>query len=461
MPTRCDAGTPGLEALNSPNFTTELSEYNENYSRQIRESSAINIDRTASWLQAIGGEDEIETVVEARPQPQASLPATPSSARSVRFAPGGQISNIPEEEEVEERDSTFVLGFQHLQNNKNRSDAFIHRKTRTEKLRLDRKCLFTSHVNALEGKYNLCSPPQVITARSDSELAVVEEETSEKIAIATAVRQQSALEQITPVSWNVEATKFLNGGTLLTSPTGKMFGKGANGRLLDLGGVVSCDWAWQVAFEYPKSTVHTVFTADQPSSNSFSSPRNHQQSVVEHLWDLPFPSNHFDCVSARNVYSLLRADEYDRCLKECLRVLRPGGYIEFALLDSDLIRAGRLGAALSAEFSSGLRSRGYNPTPTKTWLRRLRNAGFGQVRRAWLILPMSQVSPTVEGSTADASHITGMVGSWAWERWMQKLQNEMGKDGKPWLESVAGVMEEGAKTGASWRYLSGWARKPL
>jgi len=301
----------------------------------------------------------------------------------------------------------------------------------------------------------------VVTARRDSELAVVEEEASEKMAIATALRQQSALEQITPVSWNVEATKFLNGGTLLTSPTGKMFGKGAKGRLLDLGGVASCDWAWQVAFEYPNSTVHTVFTADQPISNSFTSPRNHKQSVVDHLWKLSFPDNYFDCISARNVYSLLRTDEYDLCLKECMRVLRPGGYIEFALLDSDLIKAGRLGTTLSFEFSSSLKSRGYDPTPTKTWLRRLRNAGFGQVRRAWLVLPMSQVSATVEGSTADASHITGMVGSWAWERWMQKLQNEMGNDGKQWLELVAGVMEEGAKTGASWRYLSGWARKPL
>ena len=55
--------------------------------------------------------------------------------------------------------------------------------------------------------------------------------------------------------------------------------------------------------------------------------------------------------------------------------------------------------------------------------------------------------------------MTGMVGSWAWERWMLKLQTEMGLESK--LDGVAAAMEEGARMGAAWRYLSGWARKPL
>jgi len=74
---------------------------------------------------------------------------------------------------------------------------------------------------------------------------------------------------------------------------------------------------------------------------------------------------------------------------------------------------------------------------------------------------MSQWSPKQEGSTtAEASHITGLVGSWAWERWMVKLQREMARDEKALLDGVASAMEEGSKTGAAWRYLSGWAQKP-
>jgi hypothetical protein len=66
-----------------------------------------------------------------------------------------------------------------------------------------------------------------------------------------------------------------------------------------------------------------------------------------------------------------------------------------------------------------------------------------------------------EGTTADASHISGLVGSWAWERWMLKLHKEMGREADRFLEGVPSALEEGSRTGASWRYLSGWARKPM
>lgn len=62
------------------------------------------------------------------------------------------------------------------------------------------------------------------------------------------------------------------------------------------------------------------------------------------------------------------------------------------------------------------------------------------------------------GSTAGAANIAGLVGSWAWEQWMVKLQVEMGKEGLP--SGVGSVIEEGKRTGGGWRCLSGWARKP-
>ena len=62
------------------------------------------------------------------------------------------------------------------------------------------------------------------------------------------------------------------------------------------------------------------------------------------------------------------------------------------------------------------------------------------------------------GSTADAASVAGLVGSSAWERWMLKLDIEIGK--KNLLEGVGAVLEEGKGTGAGWRTLSGWARKP-
>lgn len=108
------------------------------------------------------------------------------------------------------------------------------------------------------------------------------------------------------------------------------------------------------------------------------------------------------------------------------------------------------------------------------------------IKRAWLYLPMGAPSARTEplretpspvladqtcmpveavrgpvGSTANVANISGMVSTWAWEQWMLKLQMEMGKGEDYLLEGVGAVFEEGRNSGAGWRCLSGWARKPM
>ncbi|KAF2436485.1 hypothetical protein EJ08DRAFT_684798 [Tothia fuscella] len=481
--------TPKSASLDlSSNTVTDLqeteiifdpAEYKETYQEELREVSTANIDRTALWLQNQGSfSDESDDESSSGPLSAPSisskrtsmfsidsvLPPTPS--KSVRFNIESPILEQPEEDNAVE-DETFVQSFEHMEHTRQASDAFIHRKTRAEALRLDRKCLFTSHVNRLESKWVVHSEDDKKALRPTSDF-FTGEIAPESDAIAIATRERRALEQVKPVAWNLEATKMLNGGTLLTSPTGKLFPQIHDGKVLDLGGQATCDWAWQVAIEHPDSTVHTVFTAEQTPTAGIESPKNHKQTRVPNLWTLPFPNDTFHLVSARNLFSLLKTDkpsgrnrdEYDLCLGECLRVLKPGGYLEFALVDADIVGGGRQASALSVEFGFNLKTRGYDCTPTKQWLPRLRRAGFTNVRRAWLSLPLVQPVEK-EGTTADASHITGLVGSWAWERWMLKLHREMGKDADRLLEGVPAAMEEGARSGASWRYLSGWARKPM
>jgi SAM-dependent methyltransferase len=476
----------------------QQSEYKETYDAELKANSKVNLDRTTLWLDQQTNFIEEELTEEKPQSPRERANSDPASIisasddgsngqtshKSVRFADNIQIQSPSSQESSPEspKDSTFVRGFKHLSMNTQKTDAFVHRRTRNEALRLDRRCLFSSHVNQLEGKYDIVSPDRVAPMRPISHFGIgeQEEDSAEKEIIANAQKERRALEQIKPVSWNLEATKMLNGGTLLMSPTGKSFPKIRKGRVLDLGGQATCDWAWQVALEHPTATVHTVFTGQQQVDTSIEGPENHKQTSVPNLWTLPFPNNHFHLISARNLYAHLktfkpkglRADEYDLTLKECMRVLKPGGYLEFALLDADILASGPMASALSVEFCFNLKTRGYDPSPTKGWLPRLRKAGFGQVRRAWLILPMAQQTDAEKearaemfanetGTTADASLISGMVGSWAWERWMLRLHREMGRDEERLLEGVQAALEEGAKTGASWRYLSGWARKPL
>jgi len=77
-----------------------------------------------------------------------------------------------------------------------------------------------------------------------------------------------------------------------------------------------------------------VCLPDTPLSDAIAAPANHHTKAVEKLWELPYKTGYFDCVSARNLHALLKLsrpnkrsneDEYDLVLRECMRVLRPGG----------------------------------------------------------------------------------------------------------------------------------------
>jgi SAM-dependent methyltransferase len=465
--------------IQTTEITIDPTEYKETYQDEIRAVSTANFDRTTRWLESQDDFDGDDLAIGngplSAPLPskrgsfasiQSMLPPTPS--KSVRFAIESPIEeSVEEAEDIVVKEPIFVQSFEHLNQKSKVADAFVHRKTRTERLRLDRSCLFSSHVDNLEGKFEIGQEAQVTSNRPTSDFFTGEVQEEDR-SVSIAVRERRAVEQVRQISWNLEATKMLNGGTLLTSPTGKLMPNIHDGRVLDLGGQASCDWAWEVALVHPSSTVYTAYTADQSVNPSIQTPTNHKQTKVPNLWTLPFPNDHFHVISARNLMSLLRLnkpagkarDEYDLCLKECMRVLKPGGYLEFALLDADIVGGGRQASALSVEFVFNLKSRGYDSCPTKAWLPRLRRAGFAQVRRAWLTLPVARPSEE-QGTTADASHISGLVGSWAWERWMLRLHKEMGRDGDRLLDGVPAALEEGSQTGASWRYLSGWARKPM
>jgi len=482
-----------VEEITEIRITDSDFEYNEDYDIELQQSGIANIDRTGVWLSS--QESYLATLRETSLMDEPRTPSSKAHSResslleivasptkSVRFAdavfdspsksshktPSPKSSPKPTLKPAQKL-STFVEGFQHVRENSHKSDVFVHRRTRAEALRLDLQCLTRSHCDQLLGKFELNDPLRPSPMRPISHFYQSDDSSEQKEMINKAQKERRALDQIKPVSWNLEATKMLNGGGLLTSPCGKAFSRINGGTVLDLGGQASCDWAWEVALQYPKSKVYTISTTDQPTSTTLEGPENHNYKVVPNLWTLPFPNSHFDIISARSLHALLKThkptdkamDEYDLCLRECIRCLKPGGFLEFALLDADIVHAGNLASAMSVEFNFCLKTRGYDPQPTKSFLARLRKAGFGDIKRAWLVLPMARTTKVEDGSTVDASFITGIVGTWAWEKWMLKLHMEMGKDEGKLLDGVAAVLEEGAQSGAAWRYLSGWARKPV
>lgn len=493
-----------------------LVDYESGYARKLQDVAISNLDRTGLWLVAQSNFlSELINPTEARDD-EAALLKRVASVRSqkeqieedsprrkaVRFSEvvttndGGIACPKPS---LGHQESAYYRSFKLMITRSRYRDTFVHRITRFEALQSQRVSFPAVHRAHLLGKYQLSVVPMSAKRRMSANVARGDELSDEDPQKLKRDKEYEALMQMAPASWNVMATKLLNGGRLIAAPVAKRLARLSSmgpkldgtprdrARILDLGGQATCDWAWHCALEYPNTKVYTVTTKAlrQLSNSNIRGPKNHRQVAIKHLTKLPFADNQFDLISAREIYTILREngeqgqDEWQVCLKECMRVLKPGGYLEFSIMDSDIVNAGPRGLAKSVEFGFNLRTLGYDPTPSKAWLRRLRDAGFVDTKRAWLFLPMGakmenkiqsrdsmgvevklELEAMVQGSTENVACVTGVVGSWAWEKWLlrYKIQCE-GNEGK--LDGIQEIVEEGRACGAGWRTINGWARKPM
>ncbi|KZZ88864.1 Methyltransferase type 11 [Ascosphaera apis ARSEF 7405] len=299
--------------------------------------------------------------------------------------------------------------------------------------------------------------------------------------------------------WALDAFRFLQNGTLVLSPIQRalkqrqqkiMQGQRVEPfRVLDLGGAPVGDWAWAIAVEHEDFEVFTVTTHYQSGTPGIKGPQNHECFTLPFLWKLPFEDSSIDLISARTLHIYLHNrpmtsdghDEYDLVLKECLRVLKPGGYIEYTLLDSDIRGLGPLGSGLSQQFTDLLKHKGYDPEASATFSDKLVKAGFNTPGEAKIFLHMGprfktpffgtdmpedkfyEVDETAKNpkQTMELNSITGMLGVHMWESWLLKIQTEIGKPLESRLDETRPVLLEKRDEGPTgWDVLMGWAKKP-
>ncbi|KAL7954247.1 hypothetical protein V8C34DRAFT_294889 [Trichoderma compactum] len=542
------------EAVKSPSspdaddIPTEIVEdYDPSYARKQQLEALSNLDRTELWLVAqrvyLKGVDDVDTngaletieedldeeeeediKLKTKTEPEFEQKHGQKDVvakKTVRFSNIITTTVVPKSlpSKLIRKESAYYRAFQDYVVRTQQSDVFVFQLARFEALQAQRVALRSAHHSQLLGKYQLSVVPQSAKKRLSANVVRGDDILTDDPETLRKEKEAEAMKQMTMASWHVAAVKFLNGGKLISAPVTKRLARlsrmapGKDGvardraRILDLGGQSSCDWAWHCALLYPNTKVYTVTTkaVRQLSNSNIRGPPNHRQVAVERLTKLPFADNQFDLISARELHSLLKfigengEDEWENCLRECMRVLKPGGYLEFSLLDSDIMNAGPLGLAKSVEFGFTLKTLGYDPSPTKLWLGRLARAGFHDVRRAWVCLPVGakpvvkpptppkdspsgadvkvcQMDAMVMGSTDDIASVCSIAGGWSWERWllrceMEKVAGELRlvdtvtaspaiKEAGKCLEGVHAVMEEGRNGRAGFRMLNGYARKP-
>ncbi|KAM0448974.1 hypothetical protein ACHAO4_007930 [Trichoderma viride] len=552
MPTN-DEPSEAMKSPSSPDveaIPTEIVEdYDPSYARKQQLEALSNLDRTELWLVAqrvylkgvdtvedngaletieedLDEEDEAMAKLELKPLSESvQKPGQKDAAtkKVVRFSNIITTTVIAKSlpSKLLRQESAYYRAFQDYVVRTQLSDIFVFQLSRFEALQAQRVALRSAHHSQLLGKYQLSVLPQSAKKRLSANVVRGDDVLLDDPETLRKEKEAEAMKQMAMATWHVAAMKFLNGGKLISAPVAKRLarlsrlGSGKDGvgrdraRILDLGGQATCDWAWHCALTYPNAKIYTVTTkaVRQMSNSNVRGPPNHRQVAVERLTKLPFADNQFDLISARELHGLLKfigengEDEWESCLQECMRVLKPGGYLEFSLLDSDIMNAGPLSLAKSVEFGFTLKTLGYDPNPTKLWLGRLARAGFRDARRAWLCLPVGakpvvkpptpppkdnlpvadakvcQMDAMVMGSTDDIANVCGIAGGWSWERWllrceMEKVAGELRlvdtvtaspaiKEASKCLEGMHAVMEEGRNCRAGFRMLNGYTRKPL
>ncbi|EXJ77088.1 hypothetical protein A1O3_10246 [Capronia epimyces CBS 606.96] len=539
-------------------------EYDEKYYVELKSAAGQNLARTGSWLAAqtgylssiLGFDPNFGAQVESRalavdhvevgPKPlgeNVTVAAHEGKDESSTAIIDGPDMDSPCSDPEAAQEPIFLAAFQYLLRNRKRRDAFIHATSRLEAVQAARVAMPEKHVTNLLGQHILVEPVRPKYAgpfRQNPRVTGVFERSAQQLVFQTVERQQLALASVEPSNWPIEALRAMYRGRLLASaaachrlktkatlPLDDPACVGSKRiHILDIGGTSSASWAWNAALEWPNVKIYTVITKDQaqwqrpPGSIKPEAPTNHRTVSVPHLWQLPFRSSHFDVISARSLHALLKSnpvpgvpeiDEWDLTLRECLRVLKPGGYIDYMIMDSTIAHAGPRAEAMSVEFGFELHRRGYEREAGRSWLRRLKKEGFVGVKRAWMFLPMghrrpeeteehvdgytggwqswrqgakpfvpaprpisevSTISKIVKqymdveavqgpvGSTQDVADLTGLLGARMWEEWLIKVRAEAGRDRDRWLEGVDEMIEEGKEMGSGWKVLIGWARKP-
>lgn len=141
-------------------------------------------------------------------------------------------------------------------------------------------------------------------------------------------------------------SKWLSFGRVLFSPIHFELKDPSEDRILVIDGLGK-DWSYYCALTYPEATVYDIgpepsftTTSTDSSSEPWSTLRNHRHICHASLSNaFPFPMNFFASVVLR-FPTALPSSVHRFVLSEAKRVLRPGGYLEFSVLDMDLVNMG-------------------------------------------------------------------------------------------------------------------------
>ena len=489
---------------NDLNYEPPAVEYDENYQPKLLNDGQVNLDRTKTWIQMqetwlqkrvlslvvvdeLTSEctlEDLAAVVDivSPSEQEPTIPSVePESKTPITAVPIELPIELPTKSEQLAYDA-----FQHLFSRARDLDPVLLQKVRAEAVQNRRLYLPAAHLASLNGIFTMKAtirpkteffshiPTGHLPVSPDDGVLAKKRERIQRVD-----KERNMLEQLEPSFWYLQALEYLSGGSLLPIAAVKRLRqtrkKGSKPRMLVLAGQACAGFGWAVAINHRQAKVYTTVVASKTGMNradwmTHRGPSNHRVVTTPNTWTLPFPDGTFDVVSARTLHMLLRTarahgtdrNDYDATLAEITRVLTPGGILHFSLMDASLTAAtGTSLDMLAGDFAHALNAAGYDAKPTRHFLSRLRRAGFVDIKRMRLALPLCGAKA---GGVVD---MTGMVGSIDWERWMRRFDEEQERVAFGFASRMGDALDEARECGsgreseamAAWTVLVGCARK--
>ena len=180
-------------------------------------------------------------------------------------------------------------------------------------------------------------------------------------------------------------------------------------RVLVLDGLGNDDWSFYCAETYVDVDIFNLSPkpASSPQIGALQLPKNyHQVQHVDLRKQFPFEKGFFTAAIFR-FPAAMSEDAYLNSISECMRVLRPGGYIEMSVLDIDMVNMGNRArrALRELKYRMGVSRPEVALKPLSESLQKMvRQSGFQNLNRCVVNVPVAgQVSRSRSGSLDEIS----------------------------------------------------------
>ncbi|KAF3909107.1 hypothetical protein ABW21_db0205413 [Orbilia brochopaga] len=293
----------------------------------------------------------------------------------------------------------------------------------------------------------------------------------ENLCEAQEEQQQDPVQFFEKRLWALSAFQWLTFGKQLQSPAHEtlMNARPEDGRkVLHLHGPVADGWV--LAAKYPNATFYSLSSEDiEYVDDRYTMPSNHHHIFTPSVSSpIPFPDNYFDVVVTRTLSSVLKTNDLEAVLRESLRILRPGGWLELDTIDPTLTRAGNITRHwIESRVLAPMENDFFGAKPSDKILHIMHDLGYHKVKNAKIALPTFTTerilsSDVGAGGESDAQRVMVNLGRHFYEElYGQFLRAGHIGAGSPswWWDSMA-VRQECERENTCFGLTISFARKP-